>query len=34
MAKKPVSDRVDFLAHRIIHFFDKMRWRRTLQLVR
>ena len=28
------SDRVGFLAHSIIHFFDETRWRRTLRVVR
>jgi len=28
------GDRVGFLAHVIIHFFDETRWRRTLQVVR
>jgi signal peptidase I len=29
-----LSDRVGFLAHSIIHFFDETRWRRTLRVVR
>jgi len=29
-----ISDRVGFLAHSIIHFFDETRWRRTLRVVR
>jgi signal peptidase I len=28
------SDRVGFIAHSIIHFFDETRWRRTLRVVR
>ena len=28
------SDRVGFVAHSIIHFFDETRWRRTLRVVR
>jgi signal peptidase I len=28
------GDRVGFLAHTIIHFFDETRWRRTLRVVR
>jgi signal peptidase I len=29
-----MSDRVGFLAHVIIHFFDETRWKRTLKVVR
>lgn len=29
-----VADRVGFLAHIVIHFFDQTRWRRTLKAVR
>lgn len=29
-----VADRVGFLAHIVIHFFDETRWRRTLKAVR
>jgi signal peptidase I len=29
-----MSQRVSFLAHVVIHFFDETRWRRTLKLVR
>jgi signal peptidase I len=29
-----ISDRVGFLAHVILHFFDETRWRRTLKVVR
>lgn len=29
-----LSDRVEFVAHSIIHFFDETRWRRTLRVVK
>ena len=29
-----IGDRVGFLAHVVIHFFDQTRWRRTLQVVK
>jgi signal peptidase I len=29
-----VGDRLGFLAHTVIHFFDETRWSRTLQFVR
>jgi len=32
--EKEVSQRLGFLAHVIIHFFDETRWRRTLKVVR
>ncbi len=32
--EKGVSDRLGFLVHILIHFFDETRWRRTLQVVR
>lgn len=32
--EKGISDRVGFLFHIIVHFFDETRWRRTLQVVR
>ncbi len=32
--KTGVSDRVGFIAHTILHFFDQTRWRRTLHLVK
>lgn len=32
--EKEVSQRVGFLLHVVIHFFDETRWRRTLRLVR
>jgi signal peptidase I len=32
--QKEVSQRVGFLAHVIIHFFDQTRWRRTFRMVR
>ena len=28
------SDRLSFMAHMVIHFFDQTRWSRTLKLVR
>ncbi|MGC2153146.1 MAG: signal peptidase I, partial [Terriglobales bacterium] len=28
------GDRLGFLAHTIIHFFDETRWRRTLRIVK
>ena len=32
--EKGIGDRLGFLFHIIIHFFDETRWRRTLQVVR
>ena len=32
--KKEIGDRLGFLAHVVIHFFDETRWRRAFQLVR
>ncbi|MBZ5572419.1 MAG: signal peptidase I [Acidobacteriia bacterium] len=32
--QKEVSQRLGFLAHVVIHFFDETRWRRTLRVVR
>jgi len=32
--QKEVSQRLGFLAHVVIHFFDETRWRRTLKVVR
>ena len=32
--EKEVSQRIGFLAHVVIHFFDETRWRRTLRIVR
>jgi signal peptidase I len=32
--KTDFGDRIGFLAHVVLHFFDETRWRRTLQLVR
>jgi signal peptidase I len=29
-----ISERVGFLAHVVIHFFDETRWKRTLKVVR
>jgi signal peptidase I len=29
-----ISDRIGFLAHVVIHFFDETRWRRTFRVVR
>jgi len=29
-----MGDRVGFLAHVVIHFFDETRWRRTLRAVK
>ncbi len=31
--QKEVSDRVKFLTHVVIHFFDETRWKRTLRIV-
>jgi len=28
------SDRLEFLGHVILHFFDKTEWRRTLKVVK
>ena len=32
--EKEVSQRIGFLVHVVIHFFDETRWRRTLKVVR
>lgn len=32
--QKEVGQRLSFLAHVVIHFFDETRWRRTLRIVR
>jgi signal peptidase I len=32
--KTSMGDRLGFLAHVVLHFFDETRWRRTLQVVR
>ena len=32
--KTGVEDRIGFVAHVVIHFFDQTRWRRTLKVVR
>jgi len=32
--EKGVADRLGFLFHIVVHFFDETRWRRTLQVVR
>jgi len=32
--EKGVSDRLGFLFHIVVHFFDETRWRRTFQVVR
>jgi signal peptidase I len=32
--QKEFSQRIGFLAHVVIHFFDETRWRRTLRIVR
>lgn len=32
--KTTIGDRIGFLAHVVIHFFDETRWRRTLRVVR
>lgn len=32
--QKDIGDRLGFLAHVVIHFFDETRWRRTLKAVR
>jgi signal peptidase I len=32
--QKEISDRLKFLTHVVIHFFDETRWRRTLKIVR
>jgi signal peptidase I len=32
--EKGVADRIGFLLHVVIHFFDETRWRRTLRIVR
>jgi len=29
-----MGDRIGFLAHVVLHFFDETRWRRTLRVVR
>jgi signal peptidase I len=32
--QKEIGERLSFLAHVVIHFFDETRWRRTLRVVR
>jgi signal peptidase I len=32
--KKDPGDRLGFLAHVVIHFFDETRWRRTFRVIR
>jgi signal peptidase I len=32
--KTEIGDRLSFVAHTIIHFFDETRWRRTLRIVK
>ncbi len=32
--QKEFSQRIGFLAHVVIHFFDETRWRRTFRVVR
>jgi signal peptidase I len=32
--QRDISQRVGFLAHTILHFFDQTRWKRTLKAVR
>lgn len=32
--KTEIGDRIGFLAHVVLHFFDETRWRRTLKVVR
>jgi signal peptidase I len=32
--KTEMSDRIGFLAHVVLHFFDETRWRRTLRVVK
>jgi signal peptidase I len=32
--KREASERLGFLAHVVIHFFDETRWRRTLRMIR
>jgi signal peptidase I len=32
--KTEIADRIGFLAHVVLHFFDETRWRRTLKVVR
>lgn len=32
--KQSAGDRISFLGHMVLHFFDQTRWRRTLHLVR
>jgi signal peptidase I len=32
--KTGMADRIEFLAHVVLHFFDETRWRRTLKVVR
>lgn len=32
--KTDIGDRIGFLAHVVLHFFDETRWRRTLKVVR
>lgn len=32
--KRDMSDRLGFMAHTVVHFFDQTRWSRTLRIVR
>jgi hypothetical protein len=32
--KSGLTERLGFLAHVVLHFFDETRWRRTLKVVR
>jgi signal peptidase I len=32
--KTGISDRIGFIGHIILHFFDETRWRRTFHLVK
>jgi hypothetical protein len=29
-----MSDRIGFLVHVVVHFFDETRWRRTLRVIK
>jgi signal peptidase I len=32
--KRSAADRLGFMAHVVLHFFDETRWSRTLRIVR
>jgi signal peptidase I len=32
--QKEITERLKFLTHVVIHFFDETRWRRTLKIVK